>query len=174
MAEGFAVLSRRRFLRWTLGAGAAVVAGGAGLAALRGRAPSVAGLQVLGAHEYRTLARLAEALYPLAAADELDMARAFDRVGDVAAADALRDLLRALFLLGPGPVLFERRLSTFSHLTREERVAHFEAWAASDSLLRRQVSVAFRRFLAITYYDRPAAWSRIGYDGPLPVVAKGG
>lgn len=141
--------------------------GGGGLLALRGRAPRVAGLLALTAHEYRTLNALADALYPGQAADaSVDLARAFD---DFLADEPewnRTDLRRALFLLEFGPVFFDGRLTTFSNSTADQRVAHFKAWAQSDSLTRRQVTVAFRRFLALAYYDRPAAWDEIGYDGP--------
>ncbi len=173
MLEGFSVLSRRRFLRWTLGAGAAVTAGGGGLLALRGHAPGVAGLRILGDHQYRTLTRLAQALFPASVGDELDMARAFDAFLADEPEWNRSDLGRALFLLEYGPVLFERRATTFSYLTPEERIAHFEAWSMSDSLPRRQVAVAFRRFLSIVFYDRSAAWARIGYDGPRPMAVGG-
>jgi len=167
--SGFSVLSRRRFLRWSLGAGALASASLGGLFALRGRAPHVAGLAVLSAHEYRTLVHLAQALFPGAnGVDEVDLALQFDRFLADEPAWNRSDLKRALFLLEYGPVLFDRRLSTFSYLSPEERVAHFAAWASSDSPTRRQVSVAFRRFLALAYYDRPEAWMEIGYDGPRP------
>ncbi len=77
-----------------------------------------------------------------------------------------KDLGRALFLLEFGPVMFEGQLRTFSQLTPEERLAHFERWA-EGGLLRRQVATAFRKFMSLVFYDTPAVWPHIGYDGPL-------
>lgn len=175
MAEGFSILSRRRFLRLWLAAGGFVLMGGAGLWGLRGRAPAVGGLRCLTAHEYRTLSLLALALFPEggafpAGASETDLARAFDAFLADEPEWNRKDLKRALFLLEYGPVLFERRPRTFSHLTPAERLAHFQAWMEAESLLRRQVAVAFRRFLSLVFYDTPAVWPHIGYDGPpIPV-----
>lgn len=169
----FSSLSRRRLLRVSLGAGSVLFMGGiGGLFALRGRAPEVAGLRCLTAHEYRTLTRLARATFPedgllRLGASDLDLARAFDAFLADEPEWNQTDLKRALFLLEFGPVLFERRLETFSHLPAAERLAHFERWAESDNPVRRQVAAAFRKFLALVFYDTPEVWPAIGYDGPL-------
>ena len=55
--DAFSVLSRRRLLKFGLGAGGAVVLGGGGLCTLRGAAPAVDGLRTLSAREDRTLTR---------------------------------------------------------------------------------------------------------------------
>lgn len=172
MGEDFAIVSRRRFLRLSLAAGAfLLMGGGAWLLARRGRAP---GREALTDRERRTLAQLARALFPEGGAfpvgaRDVDLARAFD---DFLADEPewnRRDLSRALFLLEMGPLVFERRLRAFSGLSAEERLAHFRGWA-EGGLLRRQVATAFRRFLALVFYDTPAVWPHIGYDGPLPVA----
>lgn len=170
--DGFAVLSRRRLLKVGLGAGGLVAASGLGLWGLRGAAPAVEGLRVLTAHEYRTLAKLAEAVLPdgevfAEGASIVDLARAFDGFLADEPQWNIDDLKRALFLLELGPVVFERRLATFSNLSADERRAHFERWASASSDTRRQVAVAFRRFLFLVFYDQPAVWPRLGYDGPL-------
>jgi hypothetical protein len=168
----FSAVSRRRFLGYSLGAGSLLLMGGAGgLLALRGRAPAVDGLRCLTAHEYRTLAALADALFPaggafpLGAADT-DVAHRLDLFLADEPAWNQRDLKRALVLLEYGPVLFDRRLVTFSHLDADQRAAHFATWTACDSATRRQAALAFRRLLALLFYDRPEAWSGVGYDGP--------
>lgn len=166
------VLSRRRVLKLSLSAGGLLAMGGAGgLWALRGRAPEVAGLRQLTAHEHRTFAALAEAAFP-AGAGRVDLARAFDTFLADEPPWNVEDLKRALFLLEFGPVIFERRLATFSRLPVAERLAHFERWAVSDSLVRRQVAVAFRKFMCLIFYDTPEVWPHIGYDGP-PIPVEG-
>ncbi len=61
----FSFLSRRRFLKLSLVAGGTILGvGGAGVLALRGRAPKVEGLQVLDAHEYQTLQSLVVVMLP--------------------------------------------------------------------------------------------------------------
>ncbi len=171
MGEDFFILPRRRFVRLSLAAGAFLLMGGAGLLALRGRAPRVGGLRALTHQEYRTLSQLARALFPEGGAfpvgaSAVDLARAFD----VFLADEpdwnRKDLGRALFLLEFGPLVFEGRLRTFSRLSPEERLAHFERWAEGGPL-RRQVATAFRKFLSLVFYDTRAVWPHIGYEGPF-------
>ncbi len=171
MGEDLSILSRRRLLRLSLAAGGFLLMGGAGLLALRGRAPRVGGLRALTDQEYRTLSQLARALFPEGGgfpvgASTVDLARAFDAFLADEPDWNREDLGRALFLLEYGPVVFERRLRTFSRLSPEERLAHFESWAEGGPL-RRQVATAFRKFLSLVFYDTPAVWPHIGYDGPL-------
>jgi hypothetical protein len=172
MGEGFSILSRRRLLRLGLAAGGVLLLGGGGLLALLGwPPPRVGGLRALGERQHRTLAQLARALFPRGGAlppgaDDVDLARAFDAFLADEPAWNREDLGRALVLLELGPVLFEGRLRTFSRLSPEERLLHFERWSEAG-LLRRQVATAFRRFLALVFYDTPAVWPHIGYDGPL-------
>ncbi len=165
---GFSVLSRRRALKVALGALGGVVVGVSGLASLRGCAKDVGALRCLSDHEHRTLTALAIALFPeggafAGGAAGVDLARTFDAFLADEDADRRSDLKRALLLLEYGPVLFERRLVTFSNLAPEGRLAHFERWAVSERLVRRQVALAFRKFLTIVFYDRPEIWPDIGY-----------
>ncbi len=168
----FSFLSRRRFLKVGLVAGGAVLGvGGAGLLALRGRAPAVAGLQVLDAHEYRTLRSLVEVMLPKTDAipiepASMDLPRAFDRFLADEPAHNVDDLRKALVLIELGPLLFDGRLTTFSRLAPRERGEHWQSWGLSDSLLRRQVSVAMRKFLNLVYFDHEEVWPYIGYPGP--------
>ena len=169
------VLSRRRFVKWSLTGlggllGVASAAGGA-LFALRGCAPSVEGLRVLSDHEYRTLSNLARAVLPAGGAfpqgaDDYDLARMFDGYLADEPEENIDDLTMALTLLEFGPVLFDFRFKTFSNLTTDEQRAHFDGWMRSSSLTRRKVSVAFRKFLYLVFYDQPAVWPHIGYGGP--------
>lgn len=145
--------------------------GAAGLLAMRGRAPAVAGLRCLGDQEYRTLRQLALALFPReggfpVGGEDVDLARSFDAFLADEPEWNRGDLKKGLFLLEYGPVIFERRLVTFSHLAAPERLAHFEGWAGGG-LVRRQLALALKRFLALVFYDRPEVWAHIGYDGPL-------
>jgi hypothetical protein len=167
-------LTRRTFLGVGITLGGTALLGVGGLLALQGSAPSVAGLRFLSAQRYRTFARLAEAVFPpgegfAVSAKDLDLARAFD----IFLADEppwnQEDLSRALDLLEYGPVLFDHRLKTFSALSVEDRLAHFERWMSSDNVVRRQASLAFRKFLSLVFYDQPAVWPQIGYPGPLAV-----
>lgn len=175
----FSFLSRRRFLKASLVAGGAVLGvGGGGLLLLRGRAPAVEGLRVLDAHAYKTLQSLVEIMLPRTEAIPLDPApmdlpRAFDAFLADEPEHNIKDLEKALVLIEFGPLAFDRKLTTFSRLDPEARGAHWSEWAVSDDLLRRQVSIAMRKFLNLVYFDRPEVWPYIGYPGPSMKRARG-
>lgn len=169
--DAFAFLRRRTLLKLTVGAVAALGAGGAGLVALRGSAPAVDGLRILTAQEHRTLANIARAQLPRGGpfstgAEDLDIARTFDAFLADEGPQNQGDLKTALMLVEYGPVLFDGALSTFSHLSEAERDAHWRSWVESDALLRRQVATAFRKFVLLVSFDRPELWAPIGYAGP--------
>ncbi|MFW2388752.1 MAG: hypothetical protein ACN4G0_10470 [Polyangiales bacterium] len=180
-ADGlFSFLSRRRFLKMSLVAGGAVLGvGGGGLLALRGRAPEVDGLRVLDAHEYRTLQSLVEVMLPKTDAIPVDAAtmdlpRAFDGFLADEPKRNIEDLQKALVLVEFGPLAFDKKLTTFSRLALAERTAHWNDWAVSDSLLRRQVSIAMRKFFNLVYFDHEVVWPHIGYPGPSLKLKEGG
>jgi len=177
MQDGFSILSRRRLLRGSLAAGGFLFMGGLGLWALRGRASRVEGLRSLTDHEHRTLSALARALFPSGGAfafgsEQAGLERAFDGFLADEPEWNRADLKRALFLLEYGPVIFEARPRTFSNLSEAERLAHFQRWSESRTLIRRQVALAFRKFLSLVFYDQPAAWPGIGYPGPLTLAGR--
>lgn len=167
----FTFVSRRTFLKIGLGAGGLVLAGGGGLLALRGSAPEVKGLKVLSNQAYRTLANLARTDLPEGGpfppgADDVHLARAFDAYLADEPANNVKDLGHALTLVELGPILFGDHLATFSHLSPADRLTYFRGWATSDLLLKRQASVAFRKFFGLVFYDKPVVWPHIGYPGP--------
>jgi hypothetical protein len=143
-----------------------------GLVTLRGSATHVDGLRVLTAQEHRTFEALAEALFPAGGAfalgaSSVELGRAFDAFLADEDEDRIQDLRSALLLLEFGPLLFEHRLVTFSNMTPDARLAHFESWATSDDLVRRQVALALRKFSSVVFYDTPDVWPDIGYALPL-------
>jgi hypothetical protein len=168
----FSFLSRRRFLKASLIAGGAMLGvGGGGLLVLRGRAPEVSGLRVLDAHEYRTLQSLVEVMLPKTDSipvdpASMDLPRAFDDFLADEPEQNVKDLQKALVLIEFGPLVFDKKVTTFSRLDAAERSAHWDEWALSDSLIRRQVSLAMRKFFNLVYFDHEEVWPFIGYPGP--------
>lgn len=164
---------RRRFLARVVGwTGLAMLAGTGGLVLLRGPAPHADGLRVLTAQEHRTFEALTEALFPAGGAfplgaRSLGLGRTFDGFLEGEDEDRRQDLRIALLLLEFGPLLFDHHLVTFSNMTPDERLAHFESWATSDDLVRRQIALALRKFSSIVFYDTPEVWPEIGYTLPL-------
>ncbi|OGQ24032.1 MAG: hypothetical protein A2138_11340 [Deltaproteobacteria bacterium RBG_16_71_12] len=168
--DAFAFLRRRTFLKLGIAGVAGLGAAGGGLLALRGSASAVSGLGVLDAHRFRTLLAVAEAQLPVdgaSAAAVCDrLARLFDGFLQGEPEENVADLKTALLLVEYGPVIFERRLTTFSHLAADERRRHWRGWMESDLAVRRQVSLAFRKFFHAVFFDDPAVWPQIGYPGP--------
>jgi len=168
----FAFISRRRWLKLGLSAGGVLFGGSiGGFLLLRGDAPAVAGLRHLSDHEYQTLEGLVTAMFPPDDVFETDLAamdlpRRFDEFLSGEPEKNVDDLKSALLLLELGPFLYDHRMTTFSRLSREAREAHFRDFMHSDDLTRRMVSVAFRKFLNLVFYDHESVWSHIGYPGP--------
>jgi len=173
----FAFLSRRRLLKGALGGGALLLMGGGSLYWLRGSAPPVRGLRVLSDHEFRTLTAVADTHLPAggaiaAGAKDAELARAFDSYLADEPEENVADLKRALLVVEYGPVVFDAMTTTFSNLDSAARLYHWQSSFESDLLIRRQVAVAFRKFLCLVFYDRPDVWPAIGYPGPsLPANA---
>ena len=138
---------------------------------MRGRAPKVDGLHVLDAHEYRTLQSLVEVMLPKTSAipldpESMDLPRAFDAFLADEPEHNVKDLKKALVLIEFGPLAFDQKVTTFSRLDVADRAAHWSEWALSDNLLRRQVSIAMRKFFNLVYFDHERVWPYIGYPGP--------
>jgi hypothetical protein len=169
---GFAFVTRRRVLKLGLaGAGAVAIAGAGGVPGIRGCAPPVSGLRVLTRYHYRTLTAIGDTLIPRGGgvpqgASDFDLARKFDGYLADEPAESIRTFQRALQLVEYGPVVFDRRLATFSNLDADERSGHWHTWETSDRLLRRQVALAFRKYFFTMFYDQPEVWPHIGYPGP--------
>lgn len=164
-------VTRRRFLVLS-GSAAALSVGVVGsLGWLRGSAPEVAGLRVLSAQQYRTMATIARTHIPRGGAfdpgaEDFDLARLFDGyLADQPAADQ-RDAKLAINLVEFGPVIFERRAATFSHLSPDEQLAHWSAWGTAQAQTRREIFWSFSRFFGLTFYDHETVWPHIGYAGP--------
>lgn len=168
-------LTRRRFLWGGLGAVAGLTLVGAGVFVARQPASTqVSGLKVLTLREYGITAAIARTLFPeggqyAAGADTFDLARAFDQFLLDEPYENVRDLRLALQLVEVGPLLFSATLTPFSALAEEARAAHWTTWENSSLLMRRQVSLVFRKFFAMVFYDRPELWQQLGYDGPWEV-----
>lgn len=167
----FAFLSRRKVLGLGLAGVSVLAVGGVSLRLVLGPAPEVSGLSVLDAYGHRTLDSLAKTLFPEGGAfpigaSAFDLAREFDGYLAGEPEPNVDNLKLALRLFELGPLLFDKTTKSFSLLDDAGRLAHYDAWATSDTLLRRQIALAFRKFLALVFYDKPEVWPHIGYGGP--------
>lgn len=169
----FAFISRRRWMKVGLGAGAVALSGAGGLWYwIRGSAPHVDGLRVLADHEHRTLSTLVTAIFGVPSegapldVSSLELPRAFDGFLEGECEQNVSDLKDAITFLELSPIIHEGRTTPFSRLELAERRALFESWMTSDDLLRRQAAFAFRKFFNLVFYDNEAVWPHIGYPGP--------
>ena len=167
----FSVVSRRRWMGLGAGAVAMATGGGLSLRALRGRVPRVPHLRCLSAAEHYTLSAVADAIVPtggafLLGAAQCGLADAFDAYLADEHPSQISDLKTALGLVELGPLIYDGRWRTFPRLEAAARAAHWSRWERADDDLRRQVALAFRRFVLLVFYDRPEAWRAIGYPGP--------
>jgi hypothetical protein len=171
-ASLFGRLSRRQLLLAAAGGTMAAVAGGAGgLAWLRGGAPEVSGLTILSSRAYETLQCIALAHIPPGGAFENSAAdRDLPRLFDTFLADEpvriQRNAKLAILVVEYGPLRYDGRLTSFSNLEPEARIVHWDQWVTSPDPFRQQVSLAFRKFFSLAFYDHPDAWQHIGYHGP--------
>jgi hypothetical protein len=89
---------------------------------------------------------------------------------DASVTDPLPWLLRAVEF---GPIVFDWTPSRFTRLDADGQDAALRGWMTSRLALRRQAFQALRNLAFLGYYTQPAAWSGIGYAGPLLVTADG-
>lgn len=178
MPGHFESLTRRRFLTVGLaGAGALLGAASGGLLWVRGFPPGVPGLRELSAAEYLTFANIVAAMIPPGGPFDDTPAAAIPRAFDNFIADEpeakRRELHLALTFVELAP-LFDGRGTTFSRLSVPQRQAYWAEWPASPDLLKRQISLGFRKFTNMLFYDTPDVWPAIGYGGPsLQRLAQG-
>jgi hypothetical protein len=99
-------------------------------------------------------------------AASMDLPRAFDAFLAGEPEHNVKDLRKALVLVEFGPLLFDKKITTFSRLPVDERTEHWNSWGTSDRLLQRQVSIAMRKFFNLVYFDHEKVWPYIGYPGP--------
>lgn len=55
----------------------------------------------------------------------------------------------------------------FSRLDVAERTAVLARWSASDVMARRMIAHSLKQLCAMGYWQHPATWAHLGYDGPL-------
>lgn len=166
-----ALVTRRRLVGAALLTGGTLGAAALGLQLLREKAPPVAGLRVLSAAQHRTMALVALTHIPPGgpfgwSAADVDVAGLFDQfLADQPASDQ-RDAGVALDLVDLGPLVFERRWTTFTALPPEQRLEHWLAWSVAPQTTRREIWQSLARFTGMAVYDQPGAWPHIGYRGP--------
>jgi Gluconate 2-dehydrogenase subunit 3 len=164
-------IDRRRFLKRTAG-GVALLGLGALLPTGCSRYPKPAArLRFLNPREYAILSATAARLLGAegavgADADQIDVAANVDALladWDTEVQGQLRTMLR---VFEHGTYLFDLRRKRFTQLTAAKQDAYIAGWMNSTLGVRRVVFRALKLLVAAGFYQRPHAWTGIGYDGP--------
>jgi hypothetical protein len=161
-------ISRRRFLRTSLGGAAVLTAGGAIFGRWRPRTdtPSAV-LKVLTGREARTLSAVAETMLPpregFPSLEEVDLIPRIDASMAKLHPDDLSDLKALLGLLEYGAPLVGPTRGFFSALPPAERARYLESWEQSRFALKRTGFAAMKYFVMMYYYDHPRAWGGTGF-----------
>lgn len=164
-------LSRRAFLKRSLGATAGLLAGSLPLAGCAAPAydHAPADLKLFTKKEWTVLDAAMRRLAPGApnrpGAGELGTATFADQLFAGANPRLKADLSRLLgawedytFLAG--------RFGPFTAMAPAEQDAYFANWLESGLGMKRQAAVGLNRLAAMLYYMDPRAWPAIGYPGP--------
>src|SRR5690606_29612367 len=169
-------ITRRTLLRYGLGGGLLLLAGGAGLSLQpsRRRAPR-APLRALDERSFSVLAAVVDRMLPprpgYPSAAELGIAErvdAFLAEGDPAVARKFR---HALLLLenGLAGFLFDGRARHFARLPPEAQDRVLDAWRTSAWSFRRMVYRALHGLCMAVYSTCPEVFPAVGYPGPPPL-----
>jgi hypothetical protein len=172
-------LTRRRFLRRTLGGAALLALGGTVLRHLSGYsldADTASQLRALSPKQYL----VARAIFRRMLAPDERGAPDPDLVGVALTVDGyiarlpeeLASDLRALLeLVEHSPALFDFRASRFTHLDQAGQDAVLSRWASSRIELRRRGFQALKALAMMGYYGDPRAYALLDYPGPqLPAA----
>lgn len=165
-------VSRRQFLRRSLGGAALLQAGALLPTGCGGYAPRAAGeFKVLNAKTAAIVEALADAMVD----DGAGALPVPSRIGIAGRVDVM--------LAGLHPETLDQSLllfnvvehmtfafgfygSRFTKLPRAEQRAYLDGWANSSLGFRRMAAQALKMFVYVNYYTLPETFEHIGYDGP--------
>lgn len=182
---GLEPFGRRRFLRYGILAGSAVLAGCSGLMqrlrpanATQARAeevtrPEVAGVeQSLRADERAVFEKLIRVVMPVEAAGYLDTQVTIPVMENIdamvrAMPPFVRDRMNlAITAFDTGSILLSFRFRRFSTLSDEEALAYVNAWH-EGSFIQRGAITSLKVLVCVNYWRDQRAAARIDYDGPV-------
>lgn len=164
---------RREFIKRTL-AGSMLLGSTALLTACQKRAAPAseisrpAGLTVLDAPQFRTLAAFSQAILPGGGTDPAIAAVPYriDQEIRFWSAKNQAQVQSLLALIEHGTRYFVFSWRSFNALSLAERRAYLRGWESSWFAFRRQAFQALRMMVFFYYYSQDETWKAIGYDGP--------
>ncbi len=162
-----AEITRRGFLKRSLGGTIALGAAGLLPAGCAKYPAAPEGLRVLDSKEYAIL-NAAAAIYVGGgpASEGLDVAAFSDGVLSRLPEWVQKQVKQALALFEFGPLLFAFTPKPFTALDPGAQRAYVDGWAQSGIAFRRTVHWALRQLCLGGYYMQSGAWKVIHYDGP--------
>lgn len=176
--EALAPVTRRRFLRWTLlgaAAGTALLGGGLALLARspRDAEPLPAGIRALSAAEYQLFRAVCAANLPgegnahgLMPWTRLPVLENIDRMIGAVPEYLRGDVSAALALIDHLPILDGWHGKRFVDLDLATAQGYLRACGEGGEIAR-AVSGLVRRLAFVAYWEEPATWPGVGYDGPV-------
>ncbi|MDZ4296805.1 MAG: hypothetical protein U0998_10100 [Moraxellaceae bacterium] len=173
-------LARRRFLKWTLGISASLVAVCAGLFSWRrlspvDRLPVPDDLLHISTAHYHLFNRLAEILLPTEGSDmlpvqQIPVAVRVDQLMFGIEPSVRKQLLTGLSLFDNMSVIRFSNASRFVDLSTEDATRYMDDWVNSPIFALRAVASAAGRLVKTAYWSAPETWPAIGYSGPVTSV----
>jgi len=173
-------LARRRFLKWTLGLSASIVALFAGLFSWRrsspvDQLPAPDELMHISAAHYHLFNRLAEILLPTEGSDmlpaqEIPVAVRVDQLMLGIEPSVRKQLLTGLSLFDNMSVMRLKGAGRFVDLSTEDATRYMDGWVNSPIFALRAVASAAGRLVKTAYWSAPETWPAIGYTGPVTSV----
>jgi hypothetical protein len=175
-------MRRRAFVKYGLGGGALLLAGGVGLSLQRSASvqPPKGGLKALTATQFAALTAAAAVLNPgldgVPGSTELDVAAKIDLLLSTMD-DDLRDevgLILNLLENAVAGLLLDGRPRPFSASSKTAQLSTLQRWRHSRVFLRRAGYKALVGLIHSTTWAQPELWALQGYPGPPPIGAAGG
>lgn len=176
-AAALASLPRRRFLRWTLWSGAAVVAvGGGALAVLRRSplddTPVPAAIKHLSASEYVLFQRACEVLLPVTGTNlpvpekQVPVVAHIDAMMALLDAPLRKDVAAGLTLFDNAALVSGWHGKRFVDLDVDTARQYFDRWSQGGEIQRALASLV-KRFVYVGYWRDPQTWPAVQFDGPV-------
>lgn len=175
-AAPVASLSRRRFLRTTLIAGAGVAAlAGAGFAWLRRSSvdglPVGEGIRHLTAAEYYLFQRVTAVLLPvqgtpLTPLSQVPVVQHIDHMIGLLPGHLRKQVGMGLTLFDNAAVVSGWHGRRFVDLETADAVQYFDDWSHGNTV-QKALATLVKRFVYVAYWRDPATWGPVEFDGPV-------
>ncbi|MBI2895059.1 MAG: hypothetical protein HYY06_16000 [Deltaproteobacteria bacterium] len=159
-------ISRRGFLRWTLGAALVLAVFGffAGRWSSRIRRRPGRRLRFFTPAEYAVMTAVAETMLPRIPFHSTETVEQIDRSLAIRPAAETKDIRTLLWMVEHLPPVLDRRLGFFTALSDADRAAVLRGWASSTFAFRRTGFQALKYLVMIHHYADRRSWRSIHYE----------